>query len=247
MSQIQFTPDLGPMGGTLTGVPLFPGDAFRVMFPEAIGDGANVCWFPKYAWTQLPSGAWRCNGIVQREVSYVLTLTPGFDTVDVHITATNISDRDWATSMAFNCFNASLAPSTSDFECARHWTSDGTGFKRLVQLPRTWSVRPTVQAYSVLGSQPANAVPFVDGFKATSTAVAENWLAIQSRDGSRLIAVATKPALFLFQNMEYSCIHSAGSFGPLAQGASGSCWTRIYLVQDSLAAWYARKKFEMGD
>lgn len=245
-TQIRFTPDLGPMGGTLSEVPLFPGDAFLLNVPEALGDGAKACWFPQFTWTELSNGVWRSTGLVKREVDYQVLLTPGFDTVDLQLTATNISDRVWSTSFAFNCFNSFHAPSVNDFECVRIWSSDGAGFKRLVQLPRAWSVRPTIQAYSVLGGPAAAGIPFVAKFGATSSAALEGWLAIQSRDGARLVAVATKPASFLFQNMEYSCIHAASSFGPLAPGETGTSWTRLYFVQATLADWRTRLQSEMG-
>lgn len=74
----------------------------------------------------------------------------------------------------------------------------------------------------------------------------EGWLAIQSRGGKRLAAVVSKPALFLFQNMEYSCIHSSPGFGPLPPGKTGEALTRVYFVEASLEGWYERMKREMA-
>ena len=70
-------------------------------------------------------------------------------------------------------------------------------------------------------------------------------MAIVSRDGKRLIATASQPALYLFQNMEYSCIHSAQSLGALAPGEKGRALTRVYLVEAPLREWHARMKREL--
>ncbi len=71
-------------------------------------------------------------------------------------------------------------------------------------------------------------------------------MAIQSRDGKRLVATASDPAMFLFQNMEYSCIHSAAGFGPLKPGESGEAVTRVYFVEAGLEDWHARMPADMG-
>ena len=65
-------------------------------------------------------------------------------------------------------------------------------------------------------------------------------MAIRSRDGKRLVAVVSEPALYTFQNREYSCIHSAASFGALNPGESGEALTRIYFVESDLETWYGR-------
>jgi len=176
----------------------------------------------------------------------VLTITPGIDTVDIHIAVTNQSTRIWANSLAFTCFNCREAPSVADFECARHWARSGQQFKRLTEVRRRFSARPTVQAYSVEGATPATQLPFINAFQATPDAALEGWLAIQTPFGSRLAAVVSKPASFLFQNMEYSCIHAGPSFGTLQPGQTGQARTRIYLVRASLDAWYLRMRAEMG-
>ena len=64
--------------------------------------------------------------------------------------------------------------------------------------------------------------------------------------GTRLVAVVSKPALFLFQNMEYSCIHSGAGFGRLEPGQSGEAVTRLYFVQGAVEQWRDRMLAEMG-
>ncbi|MCP3914472.1 MAG: hypothetical protein GY711_02820 [bacterium] len=116
----------------------------------------------------------------------------------------------------------------------------------MIEVPRKFSTRPTVQSYSVEGAPPATDVPFAANFDATPDVTWEGWLAIQSRDGDRILATASQPPLFLFQNMEYSCIHSSPGFGALNPGETGHAWTRLYFVRASLEEWYGRLRIDMG-
>ena len=135
----------------------------------------------------------------------------------------------------------------SDHECVRHWCRAGGEFRRLIEVPRQFSLRATVQLYSVEGMPPGQEIPFVANFRATPEEVAlEGWLAVQSRDGSRLVATASKPALFLFQNMEYSCIHASPGFGPLGPGESGEAVNKVYFVEASLEDWYERMRADLA-
>ena len=65
-------------------------------------------------------------------------------------------------------------------------------------------------------------------------------MAIRTRDDRRMVAVVSKPALYTFQNREYSCIHSAPSFGDLGPGEKGAAFSRIYFVEATLEKWYER-------
>jgi hypothetical protein len=229
-------------------VPDFPGDAFILNAPETIGDASQVVHVMNMPpnWTDLGNGVWRSGGQVPGELDFVLTLTPGYDTFDVHLSLTNISNRVWWNTLAFTCFNCGSANSIADHECARHWSRNQGQLKKLTQMRRRYGPRPTIQAYSIEGSTPATLLPFVNGFQATPDLALEPWLAIQSRGGNRLAAVVSNPAAFLFQNSEYSCIHSCPSFGTLNPGQTGQALTRIYLVRAQLADWYARAQLEMG-
>ncbi len=60
-------------------------------------------------------------------------------------------------------------------------------------------------------------------------------MAIRSMDDRHMVAVVSKPALFTFQNREYSCIHSSPTFGPLKPGETGANLTRIYFVEATFA------------
>jgi len=238
----------GQMGMTVLDIPAFPGERFGMGFPEAIGDMNRTGWLNQSQpeWTQLEDGAWKQTGRGEGELSYELTVEPQEDYVDVRQSVTNQSNRDWPNSVAFNCFQCGGAPSIRDHECVRHWVATGGELKRLPNIPRQFSPRPTVQLYSVEGAPVGMDLPFVANFHATPDVVLEGWMAIESRDGKRLVAAVSKPAMFLFQNMEYSCIHSGAGFGPLRRGETGKALTRLYFVEASVEEWYGRMKGELG-
>jgi hypothetical protein len=238
----------GHMGGRLQGVEGFPGDVFCVNVPECIGDTAQATFlseFESIRWAKL-AGAWSVTARAQDELSYRLLAIPGQDTLDIEIHLTNESDRVWEQSMAFNCFSCYEAPAVRDFELVRHHIGARNPDELLRRLPRRASARSGVQVFGVNGAPPIDQIPFAAAFQATAPFVAQDWLAVSSRDGRRLVAAVSKPALFLFQNCEFACIHSAPGFGRLAPGQSARALTRLYFVEDSLRGWYARMRAELG-
>ncbi|MCK4750764.1 MAG: hypothetical protein KAT15_27085, partial [Bacteroidales bacterium] len=167
------------------------------------------------------------------------------DHVDFIIRLTNRSEETWNETQAFNCVSNRYAPSVRDHECNRHWVRTQGEFKRLIELPRVFGPRPALQLYSVEGAPEGKDIPFVDAFRSTPEDVAiEGWMAIRASDGKHLVAVVSKPALFTFQNREYSCIHSAPTFGALSPGETGTALTRVYFVEATLEDWYSRMKKE---
>ena len=245
---MQFTPNQGHMGGRLYGVAGFPGDEFALNLPECIGDTARVLWggdFGTIQWLDV-GGAWAASGRVTAEASFRMMVVPGVDTLDIDLQLVNESNRTWASSMAFNCFASANAPSVRDFELVRHHVGLRGDCARLHPLPRLTSARPGIQVYGVSGAPAIADIPFAAAFKATAPFGCEDWLAVRSRDDRRLVAAVSKPALFLFQNCEFSCIHACPSFGRLAPGESGEALTRLYFVEDSLRGWYQRMRAELG-
>jgi len=246
---IKLTPARGMMSVTATDVPAFPGVGFGLGIPESIGDVARPVWFGKVApeWRELEAGAWETSATAEGELSYRAVLTPTDDTVEIRMSLTNLSDRVWDNSLAFNCFGAGGAPDLADHECVRHWVGWNGEPRRLIEVPRQYSPRPAVALWSVEGAPPGEKIPFVGNFRATPPGVAlEGWLAIVARDSKRLVATASKPTLFLFQNMEYSCIHASPSFGRLEPGQTGEAVNRIYFVESTLEDWHARMKGDLG-
>ncbi len=247
MANIRLTPQQGQMSCVVTDVPAFPEDGFGLGFPEAIGDAARAVWSgaPHIEWEDAGQGAWIQRGSRPGELSYSLTLTPAEDYVDAHLRLTNESGRDWAQSLAFNCFGLGGSAALRDHDCLRHWVGSAGTLRRLIEIPRKYGPRPAIQLYSVEGAPPGAEIPFVANFRATPDEVLEGWIAVVARDGRRLVATASKPALFLFQNMEYSCIHSAPSPGPLKAGETGEALTRVYFVEAPLEEWHGRLRAEL--
>jgi len=194
----------------------------------------------KPAWERGPDGAWVSRGSRPGESRYEMTVTPHLNFIETRYRLTNESDRRWAQSLAFNCVQCGSMPEVRDHECGRTWVEHAGELRRLIELPRVFGPRPTIQLYSVAGAPKAAAIPFVANFRATPDLVLGGWIAVTSRDGRRLVATVSRPALFLFQNMEYGCIDSASGFGPLNPGETGEGLNRVYFVESSLADWRQR-------
>lgn len=232
----------GQMHCRLSGLPAFPGGVTSLGYPESIGDAARPVWYGtvRPSWEALGSGAWLSRGRQPGELAYEMTVTPSADFVETRFQLTNESSRSWRQSLAFNCVQCGSLPEIRDHECLRTWVGHEGRFRRLIELPRVFGPRPTIQLYSVAGAPPGREIPFVANFGATPDLTLEGWMAVQSRDGSRLVATLSRPALFLFQNLEYGCIHSAAGFGPLEPGQTGEAVNRVYFVEGSLEAWHER-------
>lgn len=236
------------MGARIDNVPGFDGDVFSVNFPESIGPTNRSRWYDviQCSWEEQKESNWKGRGRVEGELEYTIDVTVNLDFVDFLIRLTNKSTETWKETHSFNCVNCGNAPSVRDHECKRHWVRSAGSFNRLIGIPRVFGPRPALQLYSVEGAPAGKDIPFVEAFRSTPENVSiEGWMAIQSRNGSNLVAVVSRPALYTFQNREYSCIHSASAFGPLKPGESGSALTRIYFVESDLESWYDRMIREM--
>lgn len=232
----------GVMACHLTDIPGFPGGRFTLGYPEAIGDAARPVWYGdlKPKWEVREDGTWFSQGIREGELSYTLLVSASEDWVSSEFRLTNLSDRVWKQSFAFNCLQCAHDPAFRDHDCERTWVRCGGEFKRLVELPRVCGPRPAVQLYSVEGAPPGRDIPFVANFQATPDVVTEPWMAIRSRDRRRLVATVSRPGLFLFQNREFSCIHAAAGFGEMKPGETASAVNKTYFVRATLPAWHRR-------
>lgn len=246
--KIKFTASPLLMGARIENVPGFEGDVFNVNFPESIGSTNKSRWFDiiECSWTKLEDGNWLGKGWVKNEIEYTIEVSIHSDYVDFVLSLTNKSEEKWEETHAFNCVNCGSAGSLRDHECKRHWVRSNGEFQKLIEIPRVFGPRPALQLYSVEGAPAGKEILFVHAFHSTPEDLTiEGWMAIESTDGKHLVAVVSKPALYTFQNREYSCIHSAPSFGPLGPDETGTALTRIYFVQSSLKAWYNRMTREM--
>lgn len=248
MPNIRYQGRPNQMACDIRDVPAFPGEGFGLGYPESIGDTARSVWFGNLTptWETGPAGEQVQLGEQPGELRYTMTVTSTEDYVDATFAVTNLSERVWEQSHAFCCCQCGGAPSTRDHDCLRTWVGLAGRPVPLRSVPRVFSIRPTVQLYSVEGAPPGMRIPFVAGFRATPEVTLEGWMAIANDDGTKLVATVAKPAMYLFQNQEYSCIHAAVGFGRLEPGQTGSGLNRTYYVTASLADWYARMKREMG-
>lgn len=238
----------GAMRCAVANVPAFPGEGFGLGYPESIGDTARSVWFGVLSpsWENGPAGTQISRGEQPGELRYTLTVTAGDDFVDAHYALTNLSDRVWEQSHAFNCCQCGGADPIRDHDALRTFVGLNGAPTPLRQVPRAWSVRPTVNLYSVSGQPAGMRIPFVAGFGATPPDVAlEGWMAIVADDGQRLVATASKPCLYLFQNLEYSCIHAACGFGRVEPGQTVEALNRTWFFAGTLDEWYARYQREL--
>ena len=243
---MRFQPNPGLMSGKLVDAAAFPGETFDLNVPEMIGDVAQIATaFGRIDWIEWAPGYWTCAAQSAGECSYEVSMVLTHDTADIRIRLTNDSNRVWEHGTAFNHFAADYPAPGGDYETARHWLRVSGQFRRLHDLSRKYSSRPGIQLFNVVGAPPVSQIPFANSFQATPDFTAEGWLAVQSRDGTCLIAIVSKPALFLFQNSEFNCIHSAPDFGKLVPGQMSETQTRIYIVQSSLKDWYKRMRDEL--
>lgn len=255
----------GQMHCWLSSIPAFPERQLSLGYPESIGDASRPVWFGglEPTWKEVEGGAWVSEGRRDGELSYSMVVEPREDFVEVRYRLTNESERTWAQSIAFNCVQCGMIPEIRDHECVRTWVrtagddragggsqaegviqEDGA-FRRLVEIPRIFGPRPSIQLYSVAGAPRGAEIPFVANFQATPDVVLEGWIAVVSRDGRKLVATVSKPALFLFQNLEYGCVHSGTGFGPLKPCETGEGTNRVYLVESGLEDWWERMRREM--
>lgn len=248
MSHVRIAITPGGTGCTVDEVDAFPGASFIMSFPESIGDAEHVVHFPSTQadWRHGKDGELITRCLVPGELEYTIHFTPGPDYVDARTSIVNKSTRHWAHSLAFNCVHPGSCEQVIDHECLRHYTGYDGRPTLLRTLPRVFGPRPVVQLYNIEGMPPADSTRFVNDFHATPDITVENWLAIASLSSRSLMAVTSHPALFLFHNLEYSCIHAAQSLGALKPGQRGQALTRAYFTEMPLEDWYVRMKAEFA-
>jgi hypothetical protein len=250
MSAIVVKGHPGSMGVQILNVPAFPEAVFGGAFPESIGESARSFWYGtiRHEWSTDGQNRLVGTGSQPNELEYTVRFTTTEETVDIVTEVTNRSGRTWSQSHAFNCFSPIAVRDVRDHDCMRHWVGMGGRLRQLRHVPRKFGPRPTIQLYAVEGGPAWREVPFVANFQCSPDGVAlEPWMAIASRDGKRLIATASKPCLYLFQNREYSCIHAASGFGVLEPGQTGRGLTRLWFVRSDVREWYARMRREMEE
>ncbi len=233
MPRIMIRPSQDRMNCSLEWPPL-PGEIFRLNLPEAIVNNEGGRWGVreiKPRWEAGPGGRQSYDVEVPGGMRLHVRMQPFEDYVDIRYQVTNLQTTPWTESLAFTCFNHGSVPSINDFELLRTYIWRKGQPYRLIDIERKFSTRPLVQLFGIEGARPWHEIKFVAKFQATPPEPCEPLIAIQSRDGKHVTGVAAHPALFLFQNAEYSCIHSCPTFGALKPNETGEALTRHYFLE----------------
>jgi hypothetical protein len=219
----------------------FPGQDFIYVIPEAIGStgrhpsegvalwGASRDSLMEPNWKQDKQGRWCFTWSKEDVLRYKVQASAADDFLNVHIKLTNLSGVTWPESTAFSCFNFSRAPMFADFDGERTFLLIDNTWTPITQVPRKDSSRPTIQLWYVRGQK--QPLGFVENFDATpeEPSAVEGVLAVRSWDGESVIAVSSDKPLFLFNNLEFSCVHCCPAFGALEPGQTGEAFHRAFI------------------
>jgi len=215
---------------------------FNYMIPEAIGStgtdpargfsiwGASPQFNMAPQWQKTEQGwkyTWKKDGLLKSSV-HAYTVD---DHLDVHIRLQNLMDVPWPQSQAFSCFNPRDARIFADFEGTRTFLLLDDRWTAITRLQRKDSPRPTIQLWYVK-DQP-RPLGFVETFQATPPVYPRGVLAVRSRCEKHLIAVTADKPLFLFNNLEFSCIHCCPAFGALKPGEEGHAFHRVFICKNT--------------
>ncbi len=215
----------------------FPGQSFHYVIPEAIGSSDMAVWgaapdtLMAPDWTQTSDGGWTYSWRKEGWLEFSAHAQPGEDYLDVRIRLKNLSNTAWPESLSFSCFSPRAALDFADFDGSRTFLLIDGQWKPITQIERKDSNRPTIQLwYLKNGPKPLG---FVEHFQATPPVYPEAVLAVRSYDGKHVVAVTADKPLFLFGNLEFSCIHCCPSFGALKPGEEGVATHRVFICRDT--------------
>ena len=225
-------------------------DIFALTIPETIGCREGmVLNFPStnIQWNGpdkdgVISVAWTTDSLI----SYYLIVVPEYDFVDVEMTISNLSAVSWHDVWSFNCLNPVSAKKFQDTLLRRTFMSTKNGPEILSKTNRTIGPRPTIGVYFHEETNNQTDFPFVNDFQATSPdRTNSNYLVTLSETKNSYMAVTSPKTLFLFNNLEYKCIHSAPNFGDIDSGKSSTLTCRFYFAKGNLQDFINRFKKEI--
>ncbi len=237
-ARIKLRPVQGKMVANVR-VPGLAGQSFHLGMPETIGCRERMILnFPEVdiRWDGPDeAGAVRCTWTTAGRIRYSAKLIPAVDYVDVEMTIENLGKTVWHDVFAFNCVNPTGAPKFKDWQLERTYMSvHGRPFL-MNGAPRVKGHMPTVQFFLHQQIPWGNESPFVRGFGATSpTRPDDSWIVTLSDPPGSYMAATSVDSLFLFDNLDRCCIHSAPSFGDIAPGKSSTTVCRQYFAKGGL-------------
>ena len=212
---------------------------FALTVPETIGNRERMLLnFPE---TDLqwegpdPDGIVTTSWTKDSVISYTLKFIPYSDYVDAKMTITNLSGDHWEDVWSFNCLNPVKAPVFKDLEMERTYMSTREGPKLLSETERTIGHRPGIGIYYSEKMELDEYWPFISSFNATSPERTNgDYLVTLSESGEAYMAAMSPNTLYLFNNLDFTCIHAAPTFGDIPAGESGTLTCRFYLAEGNL-------------
>jgi hypothetical protein len=215
----------------------FPTAVFTYTIPEAIGstDGSIWCSSKRFNinpnWIRHQDESWSYSWEREGVLGYSVHASTGKDHVDVQIKLRNLSEEAWPESQAFSCYNPRGAPEFADFEGTRTFVLFEKGWIPMTQVERKDHSRPTIQCF-YLKDRP-HPLGFVENLGGAPNVRPLGALAVRSYDGRHLTAVTSDRPLFLFHNLEFSCIHACPTFGALKAGEEGTAKHRVFICNET--------------
>lgn len=211
---------------------------FALGVPETIGSSEEMILnFPEVTtnWSApdadgIVSHSWKTSN----KIEYSVKLIPHDDFVDMEMTIKNLSNKNWTNVFSFNCLNPVNAPKFLDWTLERTYMSKNGAPFRMDGTKRvnTGSMK-TVQFY--LHEDYKSISPFVNGFGAVSPdKTDDSYIVTMSEDGDSYMAATSPNALFLFDNLDRCCIHSATGFGDIPISGEKTVVSRFYFAKGTL-------------
>ncbi|HUU21502.1 MAG TPA: hypothetical protein VM389_03115 [Phycisphaerae bacterium] len=243
---------LRPQQGKMNAAAHVPGEGwvFALGMPETIGCRERMILnFPevKIQWTGPDAdGAVASEWTTAGRIKYAVRLVPGSDHVDVEMTITNLSEQLWHDVFAFDCVNPVQAEPFKDWKLARTWMSSHGKPMRMDGTRRVQGRMPTVGFYTHEQTPWGLESPFVHGFGATSPNRTDGaWIVTLSDPPGSYMAATSPDSLFLFDNLDRCCIHSAPSFGDIGPGESSTTVCRVYFADGGLDDFLKRYQADL--
>ncbi|MDQ1267040.1 MAG: hypothetical protein QG635_2193, partial [Bacteroidota bacterium] len=230
-------------------VPALNRQTFALGIPETIGSSEGMILnFPDavISWSGPDkSGAVSHTWKTDNKVEYSVIIKPYSDYADVEMTIKNISPVNWTNVFSFNCLNPVNAQKFQDWTLERTYMSkNGKPFRMDGATRINTGSMKTVQFY--LNENYLNISPFVNGFGAISPdKTDDSYIVTMSDDNSSYIAATSPKALFLFDNLDRCCIHSATDFGDIPKGGQKTVTSRFYFAKGSLDDFIKRFNLEI--
>jgi hypothetical protein len=234
------------------GVPLLDDQIFTLAVPETIGCRKRMLinWPDVDIRWKGPdkAGVVSCFWTRADVVRYTAQLTPAADYVDIEMTVTNLGEQLLRDVFAFNCLNPTGASAFKDFKLKRTYMSAHGESLQMSGTKRIKGHMPTLQFYLHEQVPWGTESSFVRGFGATSPQrTDDNWIVTLSDPPGSYLAATSLDSLFLFDNLDRCCIHSAPNFGDIGPGQSSTAVCRLYFARGNLQDFLRRYRFEVKE